>query len=169
MGREEFCSFSSGKRWLPDGANSPKIIIDISEHEYCGARRSRTIEGVKILGYSRELLVLEKLRAICQQHPDYEFRLSKNRSRDFYDIYQLSEEVDEVFIKKCRHHLKKVFDAKEVPYGILKAIWNEEFIDEQRRGFEQVKDTVRGKVYDFNVYVEHIRFLLLYIIPDINQ
>lgn len=153
---------------IPEGANSPKITIDISEHEYCGARRTRIIEGIKILGYSRELLVLEKLRAICQQHPDYEFRLSKNRSRDFFDIYELTTDMDEAFVKKCMHHLAKVFAAKEVPLGILNALWSEEFIDEQRRGFEQVKDTVSGKVYDFDVYVEHIRFLVLDIYPDIE-
>lgn len=150
---------------IPDGANSPKITIDISEHEYCGARRTETIKGIKIMGYSRELLVLEKLRAICQQHPDYEFRLSKNRSRDFYDIFELTTDMDEDFLKKCTHHLAKVFAAKAVPLRILKALWNEEFIDEQRRGFEQVKDTVRGKVYDFDVYVEHIKFLILDIYP----
>lgn len=154
---------------VPGGASSPKITLDISEHEYCGARRTKTVAGIKILGYSRELLVLEKLRAICQQHLDYEFRLSKNRSRDFYDIYELTTDMDESFVRKCMYHIAKVFAAKEVPLTILKAIWNEEFIDEQRRGFEQVKDTVRGKVYDFDVYVEHIRFLVLDIYPDIKQ
>jgi predicted nucleotidyltransferase component of viral defense system len=155
--------------FVPDGANSPKITIDISEYEYCGARRTRTVEGIKIMGYSRELLVLEKLRAICQQHPEYEFRLSKNRSRDFYDIFVLTSDMDEAFIKKCTHHLANVFAAKAVPLQILKALWNEEFIDEQGRGFEQVKDTVRGTVYDFDVYVEHIRFLVLDIYPDIEN
>lgn len=157
--------------FVPEGANSPKITIDISENEYCGAHRTRTIEGIKMMGYSRELLVLEKLRAICQQHPDYEFRLSKNRSRDFYDIFELTSDIDddEAFIKKCKHHLANVFAAKAVLLQILKALWNEAFIDEQRRGFEQVKDTVRGKVYDFDVYVEHIRFLVLDIYPDIEK
>ncbi len=153
---------------IPDGANSPKITIDISEHEYCGARRTRIVNGIKILGYSRELLVLEKLRAICQQHPDYEYRLSKNRSRDFYDIFELTTDMDDAFVNKCMHHLAKVFAAKEVPLGILKALWSEEFIDEQRRGFEQVKDTVRGKVYEFDVYVEQIRFLVLDVYPAIE-
>jgi len=154
---------------IPDGASSPKITIDISEHEYCGTHRSKTIEGIKIQGYSRELLVLEKLRAICQQHPDYKYRLSKNRSRDFYDIYSLTADFDDAFVKKCSRHLTNVFATKEVPLDILKAIWNEQFIDEQRRGFEQVKDTVRGTVYDFDVYVEHVRFLIRDIYPEVNS
>jgi len=151
---------------IPRGANSPKITIDISEHEYCGEHRTKIIQGVKILGYSRELLVLEKLRAICQQHPSYKFRLSKNRSRDFYDIYQLTSDVDDSFVEKCARHLNDVFSAKEVPLEIIRELWNEDFIDEQRRGFEQVKDTVRGDVYDFDVYAEHLKFLIQDIYPN---
>ncbi|MBN4053194.1 nucleotidyl transferase AbiEii/AbiGii toxin family protein, partial [bacterium AH-315-L15] len=104
------------------------------------------------------LLVLEKIRAICQQHPDYAYRLSKNRARDFYDIYVLTESADNHFAFRCRHHIKKVFEAKKVPLNILKALWNDDFIDEQRRGFDQVKDTVSGKLHGFDVYVEHLRF-----------
>ena len=153
---------------IPDEANSPKITIDISEHEYCGTHRSKTIGGVTIQGYSRELLVLEKLRAICQQHPDYKYRLSKNRSRDFYDIYELTADYDNAFVQKCSRHINKVFAAKEVPLELLKSIWNDEFIDEQRRGFEQVRDTVLGLVYDFGVYVEHVRFLIRDIYPEMD-
>ena len=153
---------------IPDGANSPKITIDISEHEYCGKHRTKTIDGIPILGYSRELLVLEKMRAICQQHPSYPFRLSKNRSRDFYDIYMLTTDMDEAFAESCVPHLGKVFAAKEVPLQLLESIWDEEFMDEQRRGFDQVRDTVRGKVYDFDVYLEHLRFLIKDICPNIT-
>ncbi|MEK6776603.1 MAG: nucleotidyl transferase AbiEii/AbiGii toxin family protein [bacterium] len=66
---------------VPEGAGSPKILLEISEYEYCGKKRVKTIQRVRIAGYSRELLVLEKMRAICQQHSDYKYRLSKNRAR----------------------------------------------------------------------------------------
>jgi hypothetical protein len=155
--------------FIPDGASSLRITIDISEHEYCGKYRTKVIDGVPIIGYSRELLVLEKMRAICQQHPDYPFRLSKNRSRDFYDIYMLTADVGDLFPGSCAPHLNKVFAAKEVPLALLKSIWDEDFMDEQRRGFDQVRDTVRGKVYDFDVYLEHLRFLIKDILPDISQ
>jgi len=87
--------------------------VEISEHEYCGKKRTNRIQGVKILGYSKELLVLEKIRAICQQHPDYAYRLSKNRARDFYDIYVLSENANDHFADRCSHHIAKVFEAKK--------------------------------------------------------
>ena len=59
---------------IPEGANSSKIMMDLSEHEYCGKRRAKTLRGARITAYSREMLILEKLRAICQQHPDYPYR-----------------------------------------------------------------------------------------------
>jgi len=152
---------------IPDGANSSKILIDISEHEYCGKKRAIIIQGVRVLGYSRELLVLEKMRAICQQHPDYVYRSSKNRARDFYDIYELTANVEDSFALSCSRHIKKVFGAKEVPLELLSSLWNESFIDEQRRGFNEVKDTVSGVIHDFGVYLEHLRFLIKEICPSI--
>lgn len=153
---------------VPEGANSTKITIDLSEHEFCGRPRTKTLKGIKIYAYSREMLVLEKLRAICQQHPDYPFRQeTKNRARDFFDIYSLTTEVDKAFISRCRENLEPVFQAKEVPLELLGAISNDEaFVDGFRSGFDQVKDTVRGRVESFDVYLEHVRFLINDISPD---
>ncbi len=154
---------------IPQGANSPKIQIDLSEHEYCGVPRTKNICGKNIRAYSREMLVLEKLRAICQQHPDCPYRQqTKNRARDFFDIQALTTDTSDAFNKRCRQHLKAVFDAKEVPLWILRALWNDDtFIDDFRRGFGQVKDTVRGRLNEFDVYLEHVRFFVQDICPDI--
>jgi predicted nucleotidyltransferase component of viral defense system len=156
---------------IPAGANSPKIQIDLSEHEYCGKQRTKTIHGTRIRAYSREMLVLEKLRAICQQHPDYPYRQqTKNRARDFYDIHSLTIDTSDEFIRRCQHHLKAVFDAKKVPLRLLRALWDDDaFIDEFRSGFYQVKDTVRGRLDDFNVYLEHLRFFIQDICPEIPE
>jgi len=151
---------------IPDGANSSKVTVEISKHEYCGKKRTKIIQGVKIFGYSRELLVLEKIRAICQQHPDYTYRLSKNRARDFYDIYELTANADDSFMSRCSLQIENVFRAKEVPLKILASLWEVDFIDEQRRGFDEVKDTVTGKIHDFDVYVEHLRFFVKDIYPE---
>lgn len=153
---------------IPEGANSPKITLDLSEHEYCGLTRVKTLQGTKIYAYSREMLVLEKLRAICQQHPDYPYRQdTKNRARDFFDIVSLTADSDEKFIAQCRKHLVPVFEAKEVPLGLLRAILDDDaFADEFRRGFNQVNDMVRGRVYTFDVYLEHVRFLIKEIYPE---
>ena len=154
---------------IPEGANSPKIQIDLSEHEYCGKLRTKIIHGISIRAYSREMLVLEKLRAICQQHPDYPYRQqTKNRARDFYDIGVLTTDPSDEFIRRCQRHLKAVFDAKEVPLWILGALWDDSaFIDAFRLGFDQVKNTVRGRLDDFSTYLEHARFLIQDICPEI--
>ena len=156
---------------IPAGANSPKIKIDLSEHEYCGEQRTKIIDGTSIRAYSREMLVLEKLRAICQQHPDYQYRQkTKNRARDFYDIHSLTVDPSDEFIQRCKLHLNAVFDAKEVPQWILHALWDDDaFIDQFRRGFDQVRDTVRGRLDDFDVYLEHLRFFILDICPEIPE
>ncbi len=156
---------------IPEGANSPKIQIDLSEHEYCGKQRTMSIRGARIRAYSREMLVLEKLRAICQQHPEYPLRReAKNRARDFYDIHELTLDTSSEFVRRCKHHLKPVFDAKAVPMWLLLALYDDEaFVDEFRLGFDQVRDTVQGKLFNFDVYLEHLRFFVRDICPDIPQ
>ena len=151
---------------IPDEANSSKVTVEISKHEYCGKKRTKTIQGVKIFGYSRELLVLEKIRAICQQHPDYKYRSSKSRARDFYDIFELTANIGDGFKSRCSSEIEKVFHAKEVPLKILASLWDADFIDEQRQGFDAVKDTVSGEIHDFDVYVEHLRFFVKDIYPE---
>ncbi|OGV69797.1 MAG: hypothetical protein A2283_13030 [Lentisphaerae bacterium RIFOXYA12_FULL_48_11] len=153
---------------VPEGSNSPIMEIDISDGEYCGSKRSKIISGVKIQGYTRELLVLEKIRAICQQHPSYEFtsRKGKNRARDFYDIQRLSQQIDEEFIRKCKQHLEKVFSAKEVPLKLLAVLWDEEFIADQGMGFQEVVDTVNYTIEPFDVYVQYVRHLVRQIYPE---
>ena len=151
---------------IPAGAASPQIEIEISEHEYCGTKRQKTIHGVTVLGYSRDLIVLEKIRAICQQSPDYKYTLTRNRARDFYDIQKLTQNIDAAFVGRCRKQIDKVFAAKEVPLSILKTLWDEAFIDEQGRGFDQVRDTVEGSISDFEFYVENLRLLVKDICPE---
>lgn len=154
---------------IPEGGNASKIPLDFSDHEFCGLSRWKEINGISIHGYTRELLVLEKLRAICQQHPSYPYRLNKNRARDFYDIDQLIQDIDELFIKTCRQNIDKVFSAKEVPLDLLSDLWSEAFTDEFARGFDQVKDTIHGQAHEFETYLESVRFLVLDLLPNIRK
>lgn len=69
---------------IPEGAESPKIKLDISEYEYCESIETVKVKSVKVKVYTRVLLVLEKIRAICQQHPEYQLKgISSNRARDY--------------------------------------------------------------------------------------
>ncbi len=154
---------------IPTGSNSSNIEIEISEHEYCDATRKKRVSGITVEGYTKEALVLEKMRAICQQHPSYPYSNHiKNRARDFVDIYHLTSNFDEAFLETCRRHIKQIFEIKHVPIELLSSYWDEEFIDTQRRGFAEVVDSLKRKAYDFNVYLEHLRYLTRELWPSVK-
>lgn len=154
---------------IPKGNRKSTLSLDISDHEYCGKGRSRIIAGVEVHGYTRELLVLEKLRAICQQHPEYPYSKDKNRARDFYDILQLMQEADDAFLDGCKLEIHNVFAAKEVPLSLLKSLWDETFTDTFARGFDEVIESVKGTPYPFDTYLENVRFLVKEILPDFDD
>lgn len=77
--------------WLGEGT---KFTIDISRHEYTEDKQEHDLEGYRIYVYSPEMIVCEKLRAICQQMPEYAPIIQRNsrgnqRARDFIDIEAL--------------------------------------------------------------------------------
>jgi len=71
-----------------------KFLIDISRFEYTDCKEEVDLDGYRIYVYTAEMIVCEKLRAICQQLPEYGeiIRRSykgKARARDFLDIVVL--------------------------------------------------------------------------------
>lgn len=71
-----------------------KFEIDISRYEYCARKQAVDMDGYQVFVYSKEMLVAEKLRAICQQMPEYGPVVKRNRpgsarARDFLDIHTL--------------------------------------------------------------------------------
>lgn len=45
--------------------------IDISGHEFCEGKEQREVDDISVYVYSLEMIAAEKLRAICQQMPEY--------------------------------------------------------------------------------------------------
>ena len=71
-----------------------KFEIDISRFEYCAGKQAIDMDGYRVFVYSIEMLAVEKLRAICQQMPEYgpvvkRSRAGSARARDFFDIQTL--------------------------------------------------------------------------------
>jgi len=98
-----------------------KYTIDISQHEFCEGKVQREVDDYVIYVYSLEMIVAEKLRAICQQMSEYAFgRAKKPRARDFYDIFQVvtSNNID-LTTPKNRSTVEAVFAAKQVPMRLL--------------------------------------------------
>ncbi len=119
--------------------------IDISRHELCRERESHTLDGVTIFAYSPRLIVAEKLRAICQQVPEYRARVrsrgARPRARDFFDIHNLIDRFSLVLAtREFLQLIESVFEAKRVPVPLLWSIdGTREF---HRVDFSSVLDTV---------------------------
>lgn len=153
---------------IPKGSTSPKIQIDISEYEYCGNIEKVKINGsVEILSYSRTLVILEKIRAICQQHPNYPHKKGNARPRDYYDIERLWGKVIEMtesdvndFVANLKFHLAPVFLAKEVDLSLLDEIFDSDFIEVQKTGWSSIKETVDGRIQPFDYYLENLKNLI---------
>ncbi len=62
--------------------------VEMSKFEYCAGKREAALDAYAIYVYTPAMIVIEKLRAICQQMPEYRPRRHpRPRARDFYDIH----------------------------------------------------------------------------------
>ena len=146
---------------VPEGGASSKIQIEISEHEYCDNIQRVVIGGSVVASYSGVLLVAEKIRAICQQHEDYPYGKTKNRARDYYDVYQLVRKYrSPEFYSEITKELPKVFAAKQVDMGLMMRIFDSAFLKIQASHFPSVEMTVSGKTESFEFYAEQLRLFL---------
>lgn len=149
---------------IPEGSGTSKIFLDISEYEYCDSIEKIEIDGSLVCSYSRVLLLLEKIRSICQQHSLYEYSGNTPRPRDFYDIERLwtkaIESNPEVFIQECVLHIDKVFDAKKVNMQIIEKIFESEFLDFHGRAWSGLVFTTDANVKEFGYYVETLKYIV---------
>lgn len=159
------------RRALPLGpTGSTQYSIDLSRHEYCGDRRRYKLDDFTIYVYSLEQIVGEKLRAICQQMPEYgpivrRQRPGAGRARDFIDIASILQQRQiSVPSVEFSELVVKLFQAKRVPLSLLSRI--EEQREVHRVDFVSVLTSIPpedrpGVDYDdcFNRVVEICRSL----------
>lgn len=102
---------------------STKLTIDISKFEYIKGKEKQELDGLTLYVYPVNLIIIEKLRAICQQNERYaeiiESHSRRPRPRDFYDIYKLSKKFNFQLDDENIQILKQVFAIKEVPLPFL--------------------------------------------------
>lgn len=145
------------------GPNYRKIFrIDISKFEYCEGKVAKEVDGYTLFVYSTEMLVLEKLRAICQQIPEYREKIVRShppssRARDFFDIFTITQMFPiDMNNEKTKVILESIFNAKKVPMNYINQISSQrEF---HRTGFVSLKDTVKSGVdlKDFDFYFDYL-------------
>lgn len=139
-----------------------KIEIDISLEEYTEDRIQMKLDEYQIHIYSPLMIVYEKMRALCQQLPDYEYAsFEKTRARDLYDIYiaiqksQSLELREQILSSSNVHILREMFKAKNVSLELLLKIesYREQLEDDfNQRVTPQIAD--RKNVPDFDFLFE---------------
>jgi hypothetical protein len=137
------------------GPNNRKTFeIDIGKFEYCLGKVAKELDGYTLFVYSTEMLVLEKLRAICQQMPEYREMVKSHppaaRARDFFDIYIITQQFP------IDMNNPRIFAVKKVPLDYLKQVLR--YRDFHRRDFVSLQDTVKSGVElkDFDFYFDYV-------------
>ena len=146
-----------------------KFTIDISRHEYTENKQLHDLDGYTIYVYSPEMIVCEKLRAICQQMPEYaevikRKGLGNQRAKDFIDIEVLIRKFNiDLGNERAQHLVGQMFAIKRVPLAWL------DKIPETRAfhalGYPEVRAAMKPGIevhpfdYYFDFVVEHLQKL----------
>jgi hypothetical protein len=121
--------------------------IEISKYEYCDGAVEEELDGYTIVLYSPAMLTCEKLRAICQQMPEYRKFIGgrpRPRGRDFLDLHTVvSHFVIDFAAAQFHKTLQGVFSVKQVPLHLLGQIESEAVREFHRDDFEKLAPTVR--------------------------
>lgn len=141
---------------------STKIEIDISKYEICDGKQEEELNGYPIYVYSPAMLVLEKMRAICQQTEAYRQVITTHkpraRARDFYDIHLLMSHC-QIDLNSDVHQLlmKRIFDAKRAKLSVAELEASKEL---HRIDFVSLKDTLPPHaatgLQDFDFYFNFV-------------
>ena len=135
--------------------------IEISKWEYCEGKNAEELDDYTVYVYTPTMIVFEKLRAICQQMPEYSEFLGKSyetaRARDFFDIYTVVEHFNiNLTTSENLNLLRVIFKAKQVPVNLIGKI--KEFREYHRPDFIAVENTVKPniRIKDFDYYFDYV-------------
>ncbi len=138
---------------------STKFSIDISSFEYIKKSKKYDLEGTVLRVYTPEMIVIEKLRALCQSLPEYKNIVSsakpKGRARDLYDIWNLSNQFNiDLTLEDNIFLISEIFEAKRVPLNFLNKLPDHK--DLQKENWESVVDTLMTeKNNGFDYYFDY--------------
>jgi len=142
---------------------STKFSVDISSFEYIAGAKKHELEGTVLLVYTPEMIVIEKLRALCQSIPEYKEIIPtariKGRARDFYDIWNICEQFSiDITTDENTVLVNEIFKAKKVPLSFLKLL--PEYKDLQRENWASVEDTLTSDNKGFDFYFAYTMNLI---------
>lgn len=132
------------------------FTIDLSKYEYTTGKLEAEVNDYTIYVYSPEMIVVEKLRAICQQMPGFELRgHPAPRARDFFDIHLVvSKKKINLGSEENLELARNIFRAKGVPFALLSTLSSQrEF---HRPDWESVKTSTPEVLKDFDYYFDFV-------------
>ena len=132
------------------------FTIDISKWEFCEGKTETQLEEFTIYVYTPPMLAIEKIRAICQQMPEYAIRVAKTaRARDFYDVHVIVEESKiDLADQENLELATQIFAAKEVPLQLMGLM--EKYREFHRQDWPSVEATVGPELRPFDFYFDFV-------------
>jgi hypothetical protein len=132
------------------------FTVEISKGEYCRGKQEALLDDYTVYVYTPEMIAVEKVRAICQQMPEYTKRRNKTaRSRDFYDITMILGERETSFdAEPSRSLFAPVFAAKDVPLSLIAHIPRERKF--HRQDWADVTQYIVGDLRPFDFYFDFV-------------
>lgn len=141
--------------------NSTKYIIDISKYEFVEKKGDYEIDDFTLFAYTPEMIICEKIRALCQQVTDYKnivhSMTPKSRARDFFDIYTLINHFKvDLTTQENIDLLKNILAAKKVPIEFIRKISEGKKLHEE--SYLGLKDTLKAnvKLKSFSYYFNFV-------------
>jgi predicted nucleotidyltransferase component of viral defense system len=144
------------------GPGSQKTYkIEISKWEYCKFKQEAEIDDYTVYVYTPEMIVIEKLRAICQQMPEYAEFIGTSyrtaRARDFFDIYTVVKHFKiDLTTNENIQLLKDIFAIKHVSLELLGQV--SDYREYHRPDFTAVENTLKpeARLKDFDFYFDYV-------------
>jgi len=136
-----------------------KFEIEISKFEYTDGKVLAEVGDYSCYVYTPAMIAAEKLRAICQQLPQYKLRANPApRPRDFYDIHTIAQRAACNLADGAHHELvRQMFLAKEVPIEFIRSIGSPEVRAFHEQAWKAVVDAVRGgPPHSFDFYFDFV-------------
>lgn len=148
-----------------DPSGTRTLRIDISKFDCCMSKEATQIYDYTVYVYTTEMIVLEKIRAICQQHPEYRTIVRSHapsaRARDFFDIYIITQRYPVDFNRhSTKELLKACFASKKVPLTLIHDVAGQREL--HSKDYPSLKDTVRPGVdlRPFDYYFDYVLDML---------
>jgi hypothetical protein len=137
-------------------SNGRVFKIEISKCEHVDGKVELELDAFPVVAYSTEMIVAEKLRAICQQMPGYEMNTHRHgRARDFYDIYgAVNRGKLDLSSSQNLRLIRAMFAAKDVPLQFLPRI--RDYREFHRTDWPSVLQMVAEPAMDFDVYFDFV-------------